>query len=83
MAILLLSMLVSMLLSLPAPPVLLEVIPPGMRSLLPLPMQAAPGASSKKDEDGSYDLEAAALAGSGTAFKPLAGVVRSLPPPFG
>ena len=35
----------------------------------------------KKDEDNSLDMEAAALAG-GSAFRPLVGLVRSLPAPL-
>jgi len=45
---------------------------------------AAAGSSQvgdKKDEDNSLDMEAAALAG-GSAFKPLVGLIRSLPAPL-
>ena len=43
---------------------------------------SSPTIGNKKNEDESDDMEAAALAG-GTAFKPLVGLVRSLPAPFG
>jgi len=43
---------------------------------------SSPTVGNKKNEDDGDDMEAAALAG-GTAFKPLVGLIRSLPAPFG
>eukprot|EP00890_Picochlorum_soloecismus_P003332 jgi/Picsp_1/39/NSC_00039-R1_hypothetical protein CHLNCDRAFT_140663 [Chlorella variabilis] len=43
---------------------------------------SSPTIGNKKNEDDGDDMEAAALAG-GTAFKPLVGLIRSLPAPFG
>lgn len=43
---------------------------------------ATPGRTNKKNEDNTLDLEAAALTGGGGVFRPLAGVVRSLPAPL-
>jgi hypothetical protein len=45
-------------------------------------MQPSPAAGGKKNEDDSFDVEAAALTGGVSAFRPLAGVVRALPPPI-
>ena len=60
----------------------LEAFAERTRAAKAVPVASPGGAPSqlgdKKDEDNALDMEAAALAG-GSAFKPLVGVVRSLP----
>ena len=59
----------------------LEAFSERQRAASALHPSASAHLGDKKDEDNALDMEAAALAG-GSAFKPLVGVVRSLPSPL-